>query len=274
MSACLTPYNGNIVPVDVWSDGDTYTHIIAGNLTHPGISCDSVSDLPAQAGGISGYYLEQGSCAHVIEDNTLYCMQSDGTWIIQDEASRMDVYTKAETDTQINYAVSPLNAWITKLLDYTCKNLLDVFTASSGTQTTINGVTWTVHKDGSVTADTGGNPATGNSFFYVWGNPTNVGFNDKTVCGGCPAGGSASTYELQIAEGSTIKHDYGADPIINGSGYIYRYLVLVVRSGYTANNLVFKPFVYTDAVYAQSPDFSAFAPTLPELYALVMGITS
>lgn len=109
MSACLTPYNGNIVPVDVWTDGDTYTHIIAGNLKYPGISCDTVSDLPAQAGGISGYYLEQGSTAHVINSNTIYTMQSNGTWVQQDEASRMNVYTKAETDTAIETAVNALD---------------------------------------------------------------------------------------------------------------------------------------------------------------------
>lgn len=273
MSAVLTPIGNNIVQIGVYSDGDTYTHIRAGSVDCAGISCDTVADLPAQAGGITGYYLEQESTAHVIEDNTIYTLDSNGTWILQDEASRMDVYTKAETDTEISNAVSPLSAWISKLLDYTCKNLLDVFSASSGTQTTINGVTWTVHKDGTVTADSGGNPATANSFFYIWGNPTNVSFNEKTVCGGCPTGGSSGTYELQIAEGSTIKHDYG-DGLQNGSGYTYRYLVLVVRSGYVANNLTFKPFVYPDNVYNQSPDFSAFAPTLPELYAMFKGITT
>jgi hypothetical protein len=39
-----------------------------------------------------------GSEAHIIEDNTIYKLKSDGTWVKQDEASRMNVYTKDETD--------------------------------------------------------------------------------------------------------------------------------------------------------------------------------
>lgn len=236
------------------------------------IEGDTTFDFPG-VNDYDGITLVCGSEFHCVEDNTIYCMQSDGTWIIQDEASRMDVYTKAQTDAAIQAATDPLHEWINKLLGYTCKNLLDVFTASSGTSATIQGVTWTVHKDGSVTADSGGSPATGNSFFYIWANPTNISFTDKTVCGGCPAGGSASSYELQIAEGSTVKHDYG-DGLNNPAGYTYRYLTLCVRSGYVADNLVFRPFVYTDAVYSESPDFAAFAPTLPELYAAFLGITS
>lgn len=236
------------------------------------IEGDTLSDFPA-VNDFDGVTLVCGSEFHCIDDNTIYCMQSDGTWILQDEASRMNVYTKPETDAAIQADTNPLHGWINYLLKATCKNLLDVFTAYSGTSATIQGVTWTVHKDGSVTADSGGSPATGNSFFYIWENPTNVQFNDKTFCGGCPSGGSASTYEVQIAEGSTIKHDYG-DGLSNPSGYTYRYFVLCVRSGYVANNLVFKPFVYTDAVNAESPDFTAYAPTLSELYAAFLGITS
>lgn len=234
---------------------------------------DTTADFPG-LNDITGLTIAQGSKFHCITDNTIYAMDSAGNWIIQDDASRMDVYTKAETNAAIAAGVAPLDTWINYLLNCTCKNLLDVFSASSGTSATINGVTWTVHKDGSVTADSGGQPATANSFFYVWPNPTNAAFNAKTLCGGCPAGGSSTTYELQIAEGSTIKHDYGADHLAQGSGYTYRYLVLVVRSGYTANNLTFKPFVYLDTVYNKDSSFSAYAPTLPELYAAFKGVTS
>lgn len=92
------------VQVSSYTDGDTYTNIRAN------LSCDTVSDLPAQAGGISGYYLVQGTTAHVIEDNTLYCLKSDGVWVLQDMASRMDVYTKTETDTQISDAIRNASA--------------------------------------------------------------------------------------------------------------------------------------------------------------------
>lgn len=98
MSAVFTPNNGNIVQVGVFTDGDTYTHVRAGTISNPGISCDSEADLPAQSGGISGYFLEQGSTAHAIQENTIHCITSGGAWIRQDEASRMDIYTKQQID--------------------------------------------------------------------------------------------------------------------------------------------------------------------------------
>lgn len=90
------------VQIGNYSSGDTYTHIRAGFVDDPGISCDTIADLPAQAGGIPGYYLEQGSTAHVIADNTIYTLNSSGVWMIQDEASRMDVYTKTEIDNKFS----------------------------------------------------------------------------------------------------------------------------------------------------------------------------
>lgn len=106
MSAILI----HAVQVAVYTAGDTYTHIRAGTYDYPGISCDTVSDLPAQAGGIAGYFIEQESYAHVIDGNLIYCMTSGGSWEIQDQASRMDVYTKSETDTEISDAIRTASA--------------------------------------------------------------------------------------------------------------------------------------------------------------------
>lgn len=89
------------VQVQSFSQSDTLVHIRAGSIGSPGLSCDTVSDLPAQSGGLTGYYLEQGSTAHVIETNTIYTLKSDGVWVIQDEASRMNVYTKPEIDSML-----------------------------------------------------------------------------------------------------------------------------------------------------------------------------
>ena len=133
MSAVFTPYNGNIVQIGVFTDGDTYTHVRAGTISNPGISCDSEADLPAQAGGIPGYFLEQGSTAHAISENTIHTITSSGAWIKQDEASRMDVYTKTEIDTkfadytttadqqvidgQLNAAITALETILTNIKD-------------------------------------------------------------------------------------------------------------------------------------------------------------
>lgn len=45
------------------------------------IECDTVSDLPSMSQ--TGYTIMQGSKAHVIEDNSTYKMQSNGTWVLQ-----------------------------------------------------------------------------------------------------------------------------------------------------------------------------------------------
>lgn len=72
------------------------------------IEGDTLSDLPG-VNDFDGITLVCGSEFHCIQDNTIYAMKSDGTWVIQDEASRMDVYTKAETDTAIETAVNALD---------------------------------------------------------------------------------------------------------------------------------------------------------------------
>lgn len=99
MSAAIIP--GRLLLVVPAAGGDTRTSVQAGSVDNPGISCDAAADLPA-ATYFAGYTLMQGSTAHVIQDNTIYTMQSDGTWILQDEASRMNVYTKPEIDSMLS----------------------------------------------------------------------------------------------------------------------------------------------------------------------------
>lgn len=42
-----------------------------------------------------------GSELHIISTNEMYMVNSDGVWVIQDEASRMNVYTKPEIDSML-----------------------------------------------------------------------------------------------------------------------------------------------------------------------------
>ena len=63
--------------------------------------CDTTADLPNQLytdTGEAQVVLVMGSTAHIIEGNLIYEMKSTGVWEIQDEASRMNVYTKPEVD--------------------------------------------------------------------------------------------------------------------------------------------------------------------------------
>lgn len=120
------------------------------------------------------------------------------------------------------------------------KNLLK-YPYSSGSKTE-SGVTFTMSSDGSVLIN---GTATSNIYYY----PAYVSYSPILVQGrryaisGCPAGGSLSTYyfryfgyigtgEYDIGNGGTF--------VANASGRIGN-VALLIMSGTTATNLVFKP---------------------------------
>lgn len=200
MSAVLIPDGTNIVQVSAWTEGDTYTHIRAGNAENAGISCDTTADLPAQAGGLTGYYLEQGSTAHVIDGNTIYTMQSDGTWILQDEASRMDVYTKSEVDgiaSDLDGKITVNRDLIVNLINTGHKNLAQLQNA---------GGTWygtTFSPDFAAGTITTSGTASGYKSYRFMGDLDNVGYSyavpiprGKYTLKGIPAGASTSTFRM------------------------------------------------------------------------------
>lgn len=247
--------------------GDTTTHVIVY------MECDTLADLPASPTAISGLTLEISSRAHIIQDNTRYCMQADGTWQLQDQSPFSDVYTKSEVDslltpitddiTTLFTADSTISSQIAALINDGAKNRLNVFATASQT---INDVVWTINSDGTVTAN---GQASANSFLYLIPNNTNIAFGETTFISGCPSGGSASTFEIQVAQtGGTTYHDYGDGAEIP-SDYVYRYFVCCVRNGYTANNLIFRPMICDVWKYNLTPEFVPYSPTNAELAALI-----
>lgn len=60
--------------------------------------CDTVADLPALVQ--STYIARIGSTAHIIENNSMYAVKSNGVWYIQETGT--DVYTKSEVDTLLS----------------------------------------------------------------------------------------------------------------------------------------------------------------------------
>lgn len=76
------------------------------NVWTASFECDTVADLatldPTSASfAFPAVILTMPSTAHIIEGNLMYAMKSDGTWVVQDEASRMNVYTKPEIDSML-----------------------------------------------------------------------------------------------------------------------------------------------------------------------------
>lgn len=135
----------------------------------------------------------------------------------------------------------------------TGKNLLP----QTRTTQTVNGVTFTVNSDGSVTAN--GTAGSGGVSFYPDVNTnTSIGNGDYIVTG-CPTGGGFQRYSIwcdnrNSAGTSTISttNDSGGGGNLTVTKGKIRFYIFIA-SGYTANNLVFKPMFrlasVSDATY-------------------------
>lgn len=162
-------------------------------------------------------------------------------------------------------AAAKQDAALVDIINSGAKNKLNVWAAPAQTQP-INGVTWAVNSDGTVTAN---GTASGNSWFYLTANPANIQYGVETVLSGCPDGGSATTWELQCSQvGSSARSDYG-EGTTQPSNYSYRYVACCVRSGQTVTNLTFKPMVDASSVHAITDAFVAYSPTNAELYQML-----
>lgn len=142
-------------------------------------------------------------------------------------------------------------------LGYQRKNLLK----NTATTQTINGVTFTVGEDGSVTAS---GTATDNALLYIYGTANTTSGQkpiDKGnyVLSGCPSGGSDSTYRMRLgyrSEDITTNLfivDYGEGANLDLSYDTIGSAVIQIMSGVTVDNLVFKPMLrdarITDSTY-------------------------
>lgn len=263
MSAILIPDGTNIVQVSAWSEGDTYTHIRAGNVMNAGISCDTTADLPAQAGGISGYYLEQGSTAHVIADNTTYTINSSGTWVLQDTSPFKDVYTKSQVDellATMQYEIDSFYAVkyaVEDIINYSIvKNLFE----TTATTQTITDVTFTNNGNGTWT--TSGTAAARRQAVLHFTVPDNLPTGDY-VLSGCPAGGYVGAikyclYIWDITDNVRISNnDTGNSIIFNWTpNPTHDYSIGIdIRQGTNADGLTFKPMITLKSYYDLTPNF-------------------
>ena len=119
----------------------------------------------------------------------------------------------------------------------------------SGNNYTYNGVTWTVNEDGTYT--TNGTATGGDSIFVIIGkgsdnkNITNLSMpsTDYKITTGFTDSGATRSYEIGYREtGGNVKHIYDNEGYNLVSANI-NIIQLVVREGYTANNLEFEPMI-------------------------------
>ena len=131
------------------------------------------------------------------------------------------------------------------------KNLLSLKPKSS---TETKGITYTINEDGSVTVNGTATEAVSVTLL-AYNNGLNLK-NASYILSGCPSGGGTSTYYLNFydykAGSSAADKGEGVEVPFENEGGAYS-LQLRIASGYTANNLVFKPMIrfasITDSTY-------------------------
>lgn len=162
-----------------------------------------------------------------------------------------NVPTAEFTDGLIYSPIKELNASISPIqdlhgYDYPWpggggKNLLEITTPTQ----TINDVTFTVDKAaGTVTAN--GTATKGGTYFYVKSTPLNVVSGESYIISGLEQEGGDNSFSIRVGRGSD-----DAYITATGSSTSARFTApedsirirLVVASGYTAQNLVFKPML-------------------------------
>jgi hypothetical protein len=146
------------------------------------------------------------------------------------------------------------------------KNLLEITAATQ----TINGVTFTVNADQTITVN-GTNTESATALFTI--NDLEIPAGESYTLTGCPAGGSNSTFYLGSLN-TTNWQEYILDTGNGGTKALQTTLTIRfrigVRPGVTANNLVFKPML-RPALITDST-FVPYAPTNRELYEMIQAL--
>lgn len=122
----------------------------------------------------------------------------------------------------------------TVTIPYSGKNLIKF--PYYDTTKTEKGITFTVGDDGSITVN---GTATANTMFFLSGVAIYTIYKGTYTLSGCPSGGSNTTY-CQVL-GSSDYIDIGNGVTRTYSQDLKQNVFIKIFSGYTANNLVFKP---------------------------------
>lgn len=158
--------------------------------------------------------------------------------------------------------LTALETSVAALVDVGPKNKLD----HTAYTRTVNGVTYTVNADRSVTITSDGTNTL--SQLYLVYNDTSIPAGSY-VLSGC-TGGSSTTFDLRVKVGDTISTNYdGGTPFqTDGSALT---VSIIVRASQTLN-VTIRPMICTADDYAASPAYAPYTPTLRELYEMVLAL--
>lgn len=261
------------------------------------LELDSTADLAdlnpsSQNYPFSDYALVTGSEAHIIDGNTMYMMKSDNTWVIQDEASRMNVYTKDETDQLLtDMADSQANVdlaqdekinnnedRIIELINSGHKNLCRFM---QGTDTQF-GTTFTPDSTNGTLTTSG--TATRYYGYRILGSQADTTYNNDVpipkgtyVLTGLPEGASSTTHRFilgiwQDSAGtrtSTSIYDDVYEFEITGYQARIDLTAYVATGNASGAHTTWTPMIVPKEIYDITPDFVPYCPTLQELYQMV-----
>ena len=182
---------------------------------------------------------------------------SDVTAAVADEAA-----ARQAADAELHDAVGAVAA-------LGAKNLLKV----TSTTQTINGVTFTVNADQTVSLS---GTATATATFVIVDNATSNAIPDGSyILTGCPSGGGNNTYDLRwyLYSSGKSTYDQGSGASVNKTGNTTSSnIAILIRSGVNTDGLVFRPMLrnseITDAAYVP------YAPTNRELYEMILALQS
>lgn len=171
-----------------------------------------------------------------------YFWISDGTVYNNDSFKPMIRYASIEDD-----AFAPYIPDNTEVLSLEANNILGAknLLPNNATSQTINGITFTVNSDGSVTAN--GTASGGNGYIVTYRGLIKAG---RYILSGCPSGGGSSKYRISIRDGGvTTAYTLIAEDIGDGSEFTIGsdisnvYVYFTVTSGNTVSNLVIYPMI-------------------------------
>jgi len=203
-----------------------------------------------------------GAAAPVIIQNA----SGDGVVSVSDSAERslsgMSVYGKTtQVGTPTPEApVELVNAGNSGSITVSVrgKNLLPINQFTK----TVNGVTFTANEDGTVTVN---GTAQGNANLFI--SPRMTLNPGSYIFSGCPSGGSDTTFDMRCGDGGKYRdRGSGASFTINDATEIGGSVAIMIRSGYTANNLVFRPMIRpdgTDAAFESYKDGGSMTALTP-----------
>ena len=269
----------NVEQTEIYTTGDSTTHVRAY------LVCDTTADLPG-INDISGYTLEMGSRALVIQDAAKYCMQSDGTWTLQQTADLQSIITQlSDIDDRLNdttadatWAKSQIELFIKpaviSLIDTGAKNIVENNLMSK----TRYGVTATTNADGTITIT--GASTSANDFILVYDlydEAQSASFNSSIPAPEgefvCPPTENLSV-RLQVLNYNSSS-DYAvkasSDSLVAFS-FSKQYMVFRIWIKSTADfstPVVIKPMVCLKDYWNISENFAPYAPTNRQLLDLI-----